>query len=57
VKLARRVVRVAQSILAGHTASPKPNLIMPKFVRGLTLAGLPKTEVMRPIRLASPDET
>ena len=40
-KQARRAVRVAQSLLAGHLVPPRPNLIIPTFVTGSTLAPRP----------------
>lgn len=38
MKQAHHAVRIAQSLLAGHQVTTVPNLIMPAFVPGETLA-------------------
>ena len=43
VKQAHHAVRIAQSMLAGHHVSNEPNLIIPAFVPGTTLARIAPT--------------
>jgi DNA-binding LacI/PurR family transcriptional regulator len=48
VKVARRVVRVTHSIMAGNSVPPRPSLIVPKFIPGETLGPPPGRAVNRP---------